>query len=142
MEKFFSDIINQSSFTKDPNKKNKVFTKYINQLTSHHYKKSRLYKKYLNGLKYNPKKKYELSKIPFLPVRLFKEFDFVKILSNFTPQNERDFEKHAFLHTHYLIVEIQYNTVYDNYCGATEGEMEIDITGYLNDNLQPIFFNN
>jgi len=79
MEKFFSDIINQSSFTKDPNKKNKVFTKYINQLTSHHYKKSRLYKKYLNGLKYNPKKKYELSEIPFLPVRLFKEFDFLSI---------------------------------------------------------------
>jgi hypothetical protein len=79
MEKFFSDIINQSSFTKDSNKKDEVFTKYINQLTSYHYKKSKLYKKYLNGLKYDPKKKYELSKIPFLPVRLFKEFDFLSI---------------------------------------------------------------
>ena len=73
---------------------------------------------------------------------LLKEIDFKKILSAFVPQSDDDMSKFAFPEIHYLIVELTYNTYYDNYSGATEGEMEIDITGYLNKNLEAISFTN
>lgn len=72
---------------------------------------------------------------------LLKEIDFKNILSKFVPQSDDDMSKFAFPETNYLIVELTYNTYYDNYSGATEGEMEIDITGYLNGNLEAVYFN-
>ena len=55
-------------------KKKKIFENLINYLTVHHYKKSKEYKKILDffGYKFNKK---ELSEIPFLPAKLFKEFE-------------------------------------------------------------------
>lgn len=79
MNLLFSKLDDQDAFSKDIIKKNKFFTIYINKLTFHHYKNSKLYKRYLDGIGYNPKIKYELTKLPFLPVRLFKEFDFISI---------------------------------------------------------------
>jgi len=73
---------------------------------------------------------------------LFKDLDFKKILSYFTPQTDDDMSRFAFPETRYLIVELTYTSYYDNYSGATEGDMEVDITGYLNKNLEPIYFNN
>ena len=77
---FLNNLINQNAFSLDPNSKSKIFIKYINLLTSYHYKKSSLYKDYLNGINYKLKKKNrDLNEIPFLPVRLFKDFDFLSI---------------------------------------------------------------
>lgn len=79
-----SNIIrDQFAYSKDLKNKKNFFLKNINSLTLYHYKKSKIYRKYLDGLNYNAKlKKYELSDIPFLPVRLFKEFDFLSINKN------------------------------------------------------------
>jgi len=71
----------------------------------------------------------------------FKDLDFKKILSYFTPQNCEDISHFAIPRENYLIVELTYTSSYDNYSGATEYEMEADITGYLNGNLEPIYFN-
>ncbi len=76
---FLDKIINQNAFSLDPRFKSKFFLESINSLTSHHFKRSSLYKDYLRGLNYIPKKNDNLSDIPFLPVRLFKDFDFISI---------------------------------------------------------------
>lgn len=76
---FLKNIIEQNAYSINSVVKNKFFKKYINKLTSFHYNKSNLYKNYLNGIKYNVKDNNNLDKIPFLPVRLFKEFDFLSI---------------------------------------------------------------
>jgi len=76
---FLKSIINKNAFSLNSIDKNKFFKKNINVLTSFHYNKSNLYKNYLKFLNYNNKKNNNLDKIPFLPVRLFKEFDFLSI---------------------------------------------------------------
>ena len=76
---FLNNLMSQNAYSLDTISKAKFFKKYINFLTSFHYKKSNLYKSYLDGLNYNLKKNNSLSEIPFLPVRLFKEFDFLSI---------------------------------------------------------------
>jgi len=76
---FLNNLMNQNAYSLDETSKSKFFKKYLNFLTTFHYKKSNLYKSYLNGINYNVKKNNNLSDIPFLPVRLFKEFDFLSI---------------------------------------------------------------
>ena len=66
--------INQAPFSPENEKRRKLFKNSINSLTLHHYKNSKEYKKILNFLRYNFKEN-QLSKIPFLPAKLFKEFD-------------------------------------------------------------------
>ena len=76
---FLNNLMNQNAYSLDKTSKSKFFKKYLNFLTTFHYKKSNLYKSYLNGINYNVKNNSNLSDIPFLPVRLFKEFDFLSI---------------------------------------------------------------
>ena len=76
---FLNNLMNQNAYSLDKTSKSKFFKKYLNFLTTFHYKKSNLYKSYLKGINYNVKKKKNLPDIPFLPVRLFKEFDFLSI---------------------------------------------------------------
>ena len=76
---FLKSIINQNAYSLNTINKNKLFKKNINILTSFHYNKSKLYKNFLNGINYNIKNNNNLEEIPFLPVRLFKEFDFLSI---------------------------------------------------------------
>ena len=57
--------------------KNFFFKKKFNKLTFYHYKKSKNYRKILKYFNYNPKKINEINQIPFIPVRLFKEFDMI-----------------------------------------------------------------
>ena len=76
---FLNNIISQNAFSLEPLIKSKFFKKNLNLLTSFHYKRSNLYKRYLDGLNYHIKPNKNLSEIPFLPVRLFKDFDFLSI---------------------------------------------------------------
>ena len=73
-----SNYIKLKTFSTDRKEKIKFFEKSINSLTLYHYKKSKEYKKILDFFKYNFKKK-KLSEIPFLPAKLFKEFDLKSI---------------------------------------------------------------
>ena len=76
---FLNNLMNQNAYSLDKTSKSKFFKKYLNFLTTFHYKKSNLYKSYLKGINYSVKKNNNLSDIPFLPVSLFKEFDFLSI---------------------------------------------------------------
>ena len=76
---FLDNLMNQNAYSLSAISKHKFFLKYLNFLTSFHYKKSNLYKKYLKGIQYDLKRIKDLSDIPLLPVRLFKEFDFLSI---------------------------------------------------------------
>jgi len=71
---------------------------------------------------------------------LFKKFDFLKLLAKFVPQSEDDLSKFVFPRMNYLIVEITYDVTYDH-DGGYDCDMDIDISGYLNDKLEPTYFN-
>jgi len=55
------------------------FKEKISKLTYHHYNNSKEYKKLLDFLGFKCKKVTDLKEIPFLPVRLFKEFNLKSI---------------------------------------------------------------
>ena len=59
-------------------KKRRFFEKEINSLTLYHYNNSKEYKKILDFFGYRAKNK-KLEEIPFLPSKLFKEFDLISI---------------------------------------------------------------
>jgi len=70
---------------------------------------------------------------------LFKDFDFKKILSNFRPEIEESLSNFALPTCHYLIVEITYDVSYDHE-GGYDCDLIIDILGYLNQDMQVIYF--
>jgi len=72
---------------------------------------------------------------------LFEDFDFNEILSNFTPLTDNDLEKVVLAPTNYLVVDLTYMTSQDYYGGGWETEMELDIIGYLDNNLEIKMFN-
>ena len=69
--------INPFSINKD--RKTFLFKKILNKLTFHHYQNSKEYKKLLDFFGYNQKKMRNINEIPFLPTRLFKEFELKSI---------------------------------------------------------------
>lgn len=74
-------------FTIDPysldlKEKEKIMINIMNELTDHHYIKSKNYKKLLNFLNLRKKKYKNLNDIPFLPVRLFKDFKLKSVNDN------------------------------------------------------------
>ena len=71
---------------------------------------------------------------------LFKDFDFIKILSFFTPHNDYDMSRYITPITRYLIVEITYDISYDHYSGGYDCESNVNIIGYLNENLEPHYY--
>jgi hypothetical protein len=71
---------------------------------------------------------------------MFKEVDFKKILSVFTPQGDDYMKTHAFPQVNYLIVEVIFNTSYDHFGGGYECESFHNIIGYLDHNLETQYF--
>lgn len=67
---------------------------------------------------------------------LFQGFDFEELLKNFTPNPETNITGFVIPKTHYLLVELTYITSQDHYSGGYDCDMEIDIVGYLDHNLQ------
>jgi len=65
--------INPFSLKND--KKTVIFQKIINSLTGHHYLNSKNYRKLLDYFNYDKKITKNLQDVPFLPVKLFKEFE-------------------------------------------------------------------
>ena len=70
---------------------------------------------------------------------LFKKLDFVKILSNFVPHSEDDLSKMVFPIVRYLIVELSYDVSYD-FEGGYDCDIDVDVIGYLDNELQPKYF--
>jgi len=70
--------------------------------------------------------------------QLFDEIDFEKLLSNFKPLNEDNFNKRTIPDVHYVIIELAYYTSY--FEGDYDCDMSVKAIGYLNDELQTIYF--
>ena len=73
------DIINLHSYSLSEFQKNKYFMQALSSLTMHHYKNSKEYKMIVSKLDYKINKLNKVEKIPYLPVRLFKKFNFLSI---------------------------------------------------------------
>lgn len=63
-------------------------------------------------------------------------FDLEKYLSVFTPEKANKSLLFDQLKSNYLVLELIHTTSYDNYSGGYEYELDIDIVGYLNKNLE------
>jgi hypothetical protein len=72
---------------------------------------------------------------------IFKGIDFKEILKNFTPESENNLEKFIFSHCNYIIVETTYDASYDHE-GGYDCDVYFDIVGYLDDNMNTIYFKN
>ena len=77
--KFIDQLLKKNLFETNQKEKKKFFSKNLNLLTKFHFKNSTNYRKILSFLDYDHTKTYEISKIPFIPVRLFKNFDLLSI---------------------------------------------------------------
>ena len=72
-------ILDMSPYSLGELEKKRLFDSYLNNLTKYHYSNCKNYKKVLDSIDFNIKIKAPYSKIPFLPVRLFKLFDLYSI---------------------------------------------------------------
>jgi phenylacetate-coenzyme A ligase PaaK-like adenylate-forming protein len=75
-------IISENTYSLSEKEKQIVFKKTMNVLIKHHYNNSEHYKKIIDSLYF---KKYifnKLQDIPFLPVRMFKNFEMLSIKKN------------------------------------------------------------
>tara|TARA_B110001452_G_scaffold253508_1_gene244299 strand:- start:16389 stop:17456 length:1068 start_codon:yes stop_codon:yes gene_type:complete len=72
-------LLSEDPYSMDKQKKNLFFKNYLNKLTLHHSNNSKEYKKLINYLGYSTSKKNEIDKIPFIPVRLFKELNLLSV---------------------------------------------------------------
>ena len=77
--KEINQLFKTNPFSISKDRKTFLFKKILNKLTFHHYQISKEYKKLLDFFGYNQKKMRNINEIPFLPTRLFKEFDLKSI---------------------------------------------------------------
>lgn len=70
----------------------------------------------------------------------FKEYDFKKILLNFKSNNSDDIGYFVFPYIHYLVIDVEYETSYDNYSGSYDCDSNIIIVGYLDDKFEVKYF--
>lgn len=75
----YNDVLEISPFSLNKEEKSKLFTEYLKELSLKHYQKCENYRKIVDKLNCNLSEIKNYTGIPFLPVRLFKEFDLKSI---------------------------------------------------------------
>lgn len=75
----YNDVLEISTFSLNKEEKSKLFTEYLKELSLKHYQKCENYRKIVDKLNCNLSEIKNYTEIPFLPVRLFKEFDLKSI---------------------------------------------------------------
>ena len=75
----FSDWLEYAPYEFDANQKAEVLTQALLNLTIWHANKCEHYQRILNTLNVVPQRITKLEEIPYIPVRLFKEFDLLSI---------------------------------------------------------------
>ena len=73
------NILNLKPYSLKKSEKNALYNEAINYLTNYHYGNCLQYKKILDLFGFNPKLYSCTTDIPFLPVRLFKDYDLLSI---------------------------------------------------------------
>lgn len=71
----YDDILNIPPYSMNKNEKERFLTEILKELSLYHYQNSPEYKKLTDGLGVDIEKLESYYDIPFLPVRLFKEYD-------------------------------------------------------------------
>lgn len=66
-------------YSMEKEEKHEFLTQFLKGLSEHHYKTCPEYKKIMDSLEFNPEEIKSYYDIPFLPVRMFKEFDLKSI---------------------------------------------------------------
>ena len=69
-----NEIIATSPFSLSKKEKSVLFNAALRSLTDHHYQHCSKYKSILDALKYNRDACYSYDQLPYLPVRLFKDY--------------------------------------------------------------------
>ena len=75
-------LLSEDPYSMNSNRKKNFQEFFLNKLTSFHYSNSYRYRKILVSLNYKKNNKSEIHKIPFLPVRLFKDYELVSVKKN------------------------------------------------------------
>lgn len=73
------DILNSLPYSYDKTEKQKMLTSALSELTRYHYERCQPYRRILNTLSFDVNNIKSYYEIPFLPVRLFKEYDLLSI---------------------------------------------------------------
>lgn len=78
----YADCLSIEPYSLDKEEKTKFLTENLSELTKHHYTHCSEYKKILDAEKFDINSIESYYDIPFLPVRLFKEYDLKSIEQN------------------------------------------------------------
>ena len=73
------ELLNISPYSLDATQKEEILSDLLSELTKYHYDNCVEYKKILDILNFNPEQQYSTVNLPFIPVRLFKEFDLCSV---------------------------------------------------------------
>lgn len=71
----YDEIFQMAPYAAGKQEKAKFLTECLCELTAYHYTACREYRKMMNAAGFDPEKRRSYDEIPFLPVRLFKEYD-------------------------------------------------------------------
>lgn len=69
------NIINILPFSLDKKEKEELYEDALNDLTKHHYAHCPQYRRILDMLSYDPNASHQIEDVPFIPVRLFKDYE-------------------------------------------------------------------
>lgn len=75
----YDDILTREPYSLDKTEKNKFLTEILKELTHHHYDNCPEYRRIIDGMGFDVDKVGSYYDIPFLPVRLFKEYSLKSI---------------------------------------------------------------
>ena len=73
------NIFELSPYSLNKEEKSRLLNEELSKITLHHYENCKEYKKIMDVLKFSPFIENNYEEIPFLPVRMFKEYDLLSI---------------------------------------------------------------
>lgn len=74
-----SSIIEVLPFSLAKREKTALYANALHELTKHHYANCPQYRKILDTLKFNPTIRHAVEDMPFIPVRLFKDYELLSV---------------------------------------------------------------
>jgi len=74
------EILSMSPYCLDKGEKDKKYREGLKELTKKHYESCFMYKNMLDNFSFDINREYDVNEYPFLPVRLFKEYDLCSVL--------------------------------------------------------------
>lgn len=75
----YQELLTISPYSLNSTAKTALLTEFLCALTQHHYRHSDAYRKILDAMRIDPERIFDYRRIPFLPMRLFKEYDFISV---------------------------------------------------------------